>query len=167
MIKKIMKLILKKNNEINDKNNNEIINKNNNEIIDKNNNEINIINLKDENEKDEEENEQLFQQKFNNVAFGQIASFVNNMIDFDINIKDIRTIIEPKEKFYKLNENQINNIELVIENKLILKKNEIKSNDNNSNNNKIINDGMNEIKNENKNENENEKEKENNIKDDK
>ena len=40
------------------------------------------------------------------------------MIDFELNIKDIRAFIEEKAAFYKLNKNHINNIEFVIENKL-------------------------------------------------
>ena len=87
--------------------------------ISKNINKIqNKDNIKNENKKDDELNLDLSNEKYNDIAFGQIASIVNSMIDFNINIKDIRNIIEPKFEFYKLNTIQKNNIELVIDNKL-------------------------------------------------
>ena len=65
-----------------------------------------------------EKEKDLDNEDFGDIAFGQIASIANSMIDFNINIKDIRSIIEPKEKLYKLNQNHIKNIELIIDNKL-------------------------------------------------
>ena len=54
-------------------------------------------------------------EKFNDIAFGQIISLVNSMIDFDINIVEIKKIIEPKIEEYKLNENhKKNNSEIKI-----------------------------------------------------
>ena len=81
------------------------------------NNEINNIDLKEEKEKANDIEGELHSEKYSDIAFGQIASIVNVMIDLDINIKDIRNFIEPKEKLYKLSKNHIKNIELVIENK--------------------------------------------------
>ena len=107
------------------------------------NKKININNKKFDNNKIEknesdinnEINDELSDDKYSDIAFGQIASIVNSMIDFDINIKDIRSIIEPNIKLYKLNQNQRNNIELVINSKLNLDQNEniIQNNDNNNN----------------------------------
>ena len=62
-------------------------------------------------------------EKFNDIAFGQIISLVNSMIDFDINIVEIKKIIEPKIEEYKLNENHKKNIDLVIQNKINLDNN--------------------------------------------
>ena len=56
--------------------------------------------------------------KYNDIAFGQIVSLVNSMIEFEININDIKKIIEPKIEEYKLNEMHKNNINLVIESKI-------------------------------------------------
>ena len=85
--------------------------------------------IKNKSENIENEKEKDFNyEKYADIAFGQIASITNSMIDFDINIKDIRSIIEPKENLYKLNQNYINNIELIIENKLNSNKNEEKEN---------------------------------------
>ena len=70
----------------------------------------------------------LSQDKYSDIAFGQIASIVNCMIDFDVEINNIRSIIEPKIQLYNLNQNQKNNIELVIESKLNINENEIKEN---------------------------------------
>ena len=66
----------------------------------------------------------LSQDKYSEIAFGQIASIVNSMIDFDVEINNIRSIIEPKIQLYNLNQNQKNNIELVIESKLNINENE-------------------------------------------
>ena len=66
----------------------------------------------------------LSQDKYSDIAFGQIASIVNSMIDFDVEINNIRSIIEPKIQLYNLNQNQKNNIELVIESKLNINENE-------------------------------------------
>ena len=54
---------------------------------------------------------------YNDIAFGQIVSAVNSMIDFDINKEYIKQIIEPKIVEYKLNENHKLNINLVMDNK--------------------------------------------------
>ena len=59
-------------------------------------------------------------EKYSDMAFAQIVSSVNSMIDFDIKIEDIKTIIEPKIEEYKLNENHKQNIHLVIQNKIDL-----------------------------------------------
>jgi hypothetical protein len=89
----------------------------------KSNNEINNIDLEEKKEKEkaneikEEIYSEKYSEKYSDIAFGQIASTVNVMIDLNINIKDIRNFIEQKEKLYKLNQNHIKNIELVIENK--------------------------------------------------
>ena len=88
------------------------------------NNDINIKNEKeDEKEKGNELKIDLNKEKYDDIAFGQIASLVNSMIDFDINIKDVRKIIEPKIEFYKLTKNHKSNIELIIDNKLNMTKN--------------------------------------------
>ena len=79
-------------------------------------------------EKEKENNmnmkKEFSNEKYSDIAFGQIASIVNCMIDFNIDIKDIKSIIEPKMDFYKLNEIHKKNIEMIIDNKLNLKKNE-------------------------------------------
>ena len=56
-------------------------------------------------------------EKYNDIAFGQIVSLVNSMIDFDINIEIIKKIVEPKIEEYKLNESHRQNINLVMQNK--------------------------------------------------
>ena len=109
--------------------------KNNENKIDKdiNNGDNNIKNEKEvEKENENELKIDLNKEKYDDIAFGQIASLVNSMIDFDININDIRKIIEPKIEFYKLSKNHKNNIELIIDNKLNTNKNtnEIKENGN-------------------------------------
>ena len=106
--------------------------------------------IKNKSDNIEIENEkEINYEKYSDIAFGQIASITNSMIDFDINIKDIRSIIEPKEQLYKLNQNHINNIELIIENKLNSNDKEeeekIESNKNNENIKNHININNNEI----------------------
>ena len=103
-------------------------------------NEINRVkNIKKENEsKNEIKMEDDNIEKYNDIAFGQIVSLVNSMIDFDINIEIIKKIIEPKIEEYKLNENHRQNINLVMQNKENLNSNDtnIKINlDKNENNN--------------------------------
>ena len=103
-------------------------------------NEINRVkNIKKENEfKNEVKMEDDNIEKYNDIAFGQIVSLVNSMIDFDINIEIIKKIIEPKIEEYKLNENHRQNINLVMQNKENLNSNDtnIKINlDKNENNN--------------------------------
>ena len=77
-----------------------------------------------EKEKENDMKKEFSKEKYSDIAFGQIASIVNCMIDFNIDIKDIKSIIEPKMDFYKLNEIHKKNIELIIDNKLNLKKND-------------------------------------------
>ena len=103
-------------------------------------NEINRVkNIKKENEfKNDIKIEDDNIEKYNDIAFGQIVSLVNSMIDFDINIEIIKKIIEPKIEEYKLNENHRQNINLVMQNKENLNSNDtnIKINlDKNENNN--------------------------------
>ena len=76
-------------------------------------------------------------EKYNDIAFGQIVSTVNTMIDFDININIIKQIIEPKIEEYKLNENHKNNINLVIENKINSTNKDSNKKNNNENNENI------------------------------
>ena len=116
-------------------------------------NEINRVkNIKKENEsKNEIKIEDDNIEKYNDIAFGQIVSLVNSMIDFDINIEIIKKIIEPKIEEYKLNENHRQNINLVMQNKENLNNNDtnIKINlDKNENNNEEeIKENINIIKN--------------------
>ena len=90
-------------------------------------NEINRVkNIKKENEfKNEINLEDENIEKYNDIAFGQIVSLVNSMIDFDINIEIIKKIIEPKIEEYKLNENHRQNINLVMQNKTNTDNNDI------------------------------------------
>jgi hypothetical protein len=90
-------------------------------------NEINRVkNIKKENEfKNEINIEDENIEKYNDIAFGQIVSLVNSMIDFDINIEIIKKIIEPKIEEYKLNENHRQNINLVMQNKTNTDNNDI------------------------------------------
>ena len=76
-----------------------------------------------DNDKDNDIKKQFSNEKYSDIAFGQIASIVNCMIDFNLNIKDIKSIIEPKMNFYKLNEIHKKNIELIIDNKIQSNKN--------------------------------------------
>ena len=116
-------------------------------------NEINRVkNIKKENEfKNDIKIEDDNIEKYNDIAFGQIVSLVNSMIDFDINIEIIKKIIEPKIEEYKLNENHRQNINLVMQNKENLNSNDtnIKINlDKNENNNEEeIKENINIIKN--------------------
>ena len=90
-------------------------------------NEINRVkNIKKESEfKNEINIEDENIEKYNDIAFGQIVSLVNSMIDFDINIEIIKKIIEPKIEEYKLNENHRQNINLVMQNKTNTDNNDI------------------------------------------
>ena len=116
-------------------------------------NEINRVkNIKKENEfKNEIKIEDDNTEKYNDIAFGQIVSLVNSMIDFDINIEIIKKIIEPKIEEYKLNENHRQNINLVMQNKENLNNNDtnIKINlyKNENNNEEEIKENINIIKN--------------------
>jgi hypothetical protein len=86
---------------------------------------------------------------YNDIAFGQIVSTVNSMIEFDINKESIKQIIEPKIVEYKLNENHKLNIKLVMDDN----EEPIKNENNNQNNNiedkkEVKEDNINIIKNE-------------------
>ena len=89
------------------------------------NNDITIRNDNDD-QKENELNKDSNMEKYDDIAFGQIASLVNSMIDFDLNLMDIRKIIDPKIEYYKLTKNHKKNIELIIDNKLNINKNENK-----------------------------------------
>ena len=89
------------------------------------NNDITIKNDNDD-QKENELNKDSNMEKYDDIAFGQIASLVNSMIDFDLNLMDIRKIIDPKIEYYKLTKNHKKNIELIIDNKLNINKNENK-----------------------------------------
>ena len=86
--------------------------------------DVNILDKSDNEGELKNELSELSKDKYSDIAFGQIASIVNSMIDFDVEINNIRSIIEPKIQLYNLNQNQKNNIELVIESKLNINDNE-------------------------------------------
>ncbi len=89
-----------------------------NDIIKNNKNKVKNNKKEVDTKQDNEQKQKISDEKLGEIVFGQIASIVNCMIDFELNIKDIRAFIEEKAAFYKLNKNHINNIEFVIENKL-------------------------------------------------
>ena len=62
------------------------------------------------NKKEEEE-----KSHYGKLAFGQIMTICNNMKDFGFNKDDINKIIEPKIEYYKLDENFISNIKIVLD----------------------------------------------------
>ena len=66
-------------------------------------NEINENNIEDNNN------------NYSKIAYGQIMTICNNMIEFGLNKNDIYKVIEPKIKYYKLDEDLINNIKCVLE----------------------------------------------------
>ena len=74
--------------------------------------------IKDGNNNDKNKIEDDDLEKYNDIAFGQIVSLVNSMIEFDINLDYIKKIINPKIEEYKLSEDHKTNINLVIENKI-------------------------------------------------
>ena len=78
--------------------------------------------------------------KFSNLAFGQIMTLSNNMLEFGLSPKLIYQVMEPKIKYYQLNQKSVETIKSVIG----LSNEEI----NNSSNDKEINDKENQ-KNEN------------------
>ena len=51
---------------------------------------------------------------YSKLAFGQIMTICNNMIEFGINKDEIYQIIEPKIKYYNLDENSIEGIKCVL-----------------------------------------------------
>ena len=51
---------------------------------------------------------------YSKLAFGQIMTICNNMIEFGFNKDDIYQIIEPKIKYYNLDENSIDGIKCVL-----------------------------------------------------
>ena len=114
--------------------------KNNKNIKSENKNQnqkdVDILDKSDNEGELKNESSGLSQDKYSDIAFGQIASIVNSMIDFDVEINNIRSIIEPKIHLYNLNQNQKNNIELVIESKLNINENEIIENNDNKINDK-------------------------------
>ena len=63
--------------------------------------------------KDKKEEEE--KSHYGKLAFGQIMTICNNMKDFGFNKEDINKIIEPKIEYYKLDENLINNIKIVLD----------------------------------------------------
>ena len=63
--------------------------------------------------KDKKEEEEKIH--YGKLAFGQIMTICNNMKDFGFNKEDINKIIEPKIEYYKLDENLINNIKIVLD----------------------------------------------------
>ena len=66
-------------------------------------NEINENNIEDNNN------------NYSKIAYGQIMTICNNMIEFGLNKNDIYKVIEPKIQYYKLDEDLINNIKCVLE----------------------------------------------------
>ena len=63
--------------------------------------------------KDKKEEEE--KSHYGKLAFGQIMTICNNMKDFGFNKEDINKIIQPKIEYYKLDENLINNIKIVLD----------------------------------------------------
>ena len=51
---------------------------------------------------------------YNKLAFGQIMTLCNNMLEFGIDKNEIYEIIEPKIKYYNLDENSISGIKCVL-----------------------------------------------------
>ena len=52
--------------------------------------------------------------KYGNLAFGQLMTLSNNMIDFRLSPEEVYKIIEPKIKFYELSEDLITSIKCVL-----------------------------------------------------
>ena len=75
----------------------------------KNSKDINEINEINENNIEDNNN------NYSKIAYGQIMTICNNMIEFGLNKNDIYKVIEPKIKYYKLDEDLINNIKCVLE----------------------------------------------------
>ena len=65
--------------------------------------------------------------KYANLAFGQIMTLSNNMIEFGLSSEEIFKIMEPKIKFYELNEDLIENIKCVLK---LNKEEKMEKNDN-------------------------------------
>ena len=55
---------------------------------------------------------------FGNIIFGQIITICENMINFGLNREQVYKIIEPKMKSYQLNQDIVNNIKNMIEDKI-------------------------------------------------
>ena len=72
-------------------------------------------NTKDINEINENNIEDNNNNNYSKIAYGQIMTICNNMIEFGLNKNDIYKVIEPKIKYYKLDEDLINNIKCVLE----------------------------------------------------
>ena len=72
-------------------------------------------NSKDINEINENNIEDNNNNNYSKIAYGQIMTICNNMIEFGLNKNDIYKVIEPKIKYYKLDEDLINNIKCVLE----------------------------------------------------
>ena len=87
--------------------------------------------------------------RFSNIAFAQIVTILDNMIEFGLNINKVNEVIEPKIEYFKLDESLRENIKEMIDSKLNSKKveennkiSETNINTNEENNNQIneIND---------------------------
>ena len=87
--------------------------------------------------------------RFSNIAFAQIVTILDNMIEFGLNINKVNEVIEPKIEYFKLDESLRQNIKEMIDSKLNSKKveennkiSETNINTNEENNNQIneIND---------------------------
>ena len=77
--------------------------------------------------------------KKENIAFGKIASIINNMIEFDLDVNKVREVIEPKINEYISNEQLKKSINEMTVSQINSKKNNKKNNDEiqNKNNNSI------------------------------
>ena len=51
---------------------------------------------------------------YNKISYGQILSICNNMIDFDLDKNEIYEILEPKIKYYNLDEDSIKGIKTIL-----------------------------------------------------
>ena len=93
-------------------------------------------------------NNDLENTRFSNIAFSQIITIADNMIEFGLDINKVNEVIEPKIEYFKLNEALRQNIKEMIDTKIKSKKKSDKSNEickNNINNNDENNNYINEI----------------------
>ena len=60
---------------------------------------------------------QMSEEKYGNLAFGQIATISDNMLSFGLNKEQIYKIIEPKIKYFQLKQEYIDIIKNLIEKK--------------------------------------------------